>query len=223
MNDKLRLHILDDLNQLSRKAADIFVSEYQSSTNHFFIVPGGQTPKIFFKIILNEINEWNNAKFILSDERLTENKDHLNSVMLEKIFKNKGPRLLKFIQNNQNQKIISEIKNIVPQIAILGLGEDSHTASLFPGDPKIFNDTNKIILYTKKQNEDFYRVSLTFNYLMKAKRIVFIVSGSNKAKALKNCLHSNYDHNLYPAQFIFKNYNNRIDIVCDQDSANLIT
>ena len=50
---------------------------------------------------------------------------------------------------------------------------------------------------------------------MKSKKIIFLVSGKDKAEALKECLVGDYNPIQYPAQFIFRNYKNTIYILCD--------
>ena len=103
-----------------------------------------------------------------------------------------------------------------PNLAILGLGTDGHTASLFPGNPEIFNENDDVLLKTNNEWEDFDRVSLSFNYLMKSDKIIFMVSGFEKAEALMKCLAGDYDPIQFPAQFIINNYNNDIHILCDK-------
>ena len=102
---------------------------------------------------------------------------------------------------------------------MLGLGTDGHTASLFPGNPEIFNENDDILIKTKNDSEDFDRISLTFDYLMKAEEILFLVNGKEKAEALKECLKGNFNPVQYPAQFIFHNYENEIHMLCDKSAA----
>ena len=115
------------------------------------------------------------------------------------------------------------MKSLTPNLAVLGLGTDGHTASLFPGDPEIFNENDDILIKTKNDSEDFDRISLTFNYLMKADEILFIVNGKEKAEALRECLEGRFNPVKYPAQFIFKNYKNDINVLCDQLATKYLT
>ena len=212
------------MDDVSRKAVDIFFDVHQSSNSRFYIVPGGKTPRFFFSQLAGRIKHWANTQFILSDERLTYNKKLSNTAMFEenfikKIKSNNEPLL---IQNNLNdiQSIIeNRLKSLTPNLAVLGLGADGHTASLFPGDPEIFNENDDILIKTKNDSEDFDRISLTFDYLMKAEEILFLVNGKEKAEALRECLEGRFNPVQYPAQFIFKNYKNDIHVLCDQLAA----
>jgi 6-phosphogluconolactonase len=119
-----------------------------------------------------------------------------------------------------SQLIIEKIlKSLTPELTVLGLGADGHKASLFPGHSRIFYENDAILINTNNDWEEFDRISLTFNYLMKTDKIVFLVNGKEKARALKECLDGNFNPVEYPSQFIFQNYLNDIHVVCDQSSA----
>ena len=138
---------------------------------------------------------------------------------IKKMENNNGPALLKHNLNGVQSITENKLKSLTPNLAVLGLGADGHTASLFPGDPEIFNENDNILIKTKNDSEDFDRISLTFNYLMKADEILFIVNGKEKAEALRECLEGRFNPVQYPAQFIFKNYKNDIHVLCDQLAA----
>ena len=212
------------MDEVSKKAVDIFFDVHQSSNSRFYIVPGGKTPRLFFSQLAGRIKHWANTQFILSDERLTYNKNLSNTAMFEKNFikkikSNNEPALIQHNLNSVQSNIENKLNSLTPNLAVLGLGADGHTASLFPGDPEIFNENDDILLKTKNDSEDFDRISLTFNYLMKAEKILFLVNGGKKAKALRECLEGRFNPVKYPAQFIFKNYKNDINVLCDQLAA----
>jgi len=54
---------------------------------------------------------------------------------------------------------------------------------------------------------------------MKAKRLLFLISGKSKAVALRECLYGKNNHLDYPVNYIFNNYKKRIDIYCDEPAA----
>jgi 6-phosphogluconolactonase len=212
------------LDKVSRKALDIFIDVHQDTSNCFYIVPGGNTSRLFYKLLAKRIENWGNTQFILSDERLSLEIKISNSVMVEEtLLKNiendKRPELLKYNINGNQSEIEKILKAKKPNLAILGLGTDGHTASLFPGNPEIFNDAADITIKTKNDWEDFYRISLTFNYLLKAEKILFLVNGHEKSEALIECLEGNFNPLQYPAQYIFRNYVNDIHVLCDETAA----
>jgi 6-phosphogluconolactonase len=85
-------------------------------------------------------------------------------------------------------------------MVLLGLGEDGHTASLFPGSP-VEADAPVIAVTADYQGRPAGRVTLTPLTLNDAHQIVFIVSGSNKANAVYNTFNTD-DPVRYPAQRI---------------------
>lgn len=223
MKANIKLHCLKNLKEISSRAFDLFSEVHNKSNNRFYIVPGGSTPTLFFNLLSEKIEDWKNTQFILSDERLINDKKISNDAMVEeallrKIEKGKRPKLLKYNRNGNQSEIENILKTQKPNLTILGLGSDGHTASLFPGDPEIFNKNDGIFIKTSNNWEDFDRISLTFNYLMKSEMILFLVSGKEKAKALKECLEGNFNPVRYPAQFIFQNYKNEIHVVCDNSA-----
>lgn len=207
-------------------AANLFCKIHSKSNNRFYIIPGGKTPAFFFNKISESIEDWQKTKLLLSDERITSINEHSNEFMIEKeliskISKDVKPILISYGNNKSKHTVEKVIKNKKPDLAILGLGSDGHTASLFPNNSKIL-EQNKIFVKTKNNWEDFYRVSLSFEYIMKSKEIIFIIAGLKKAKVLKECLMGIYNPIKYPAQYIFHNYKNKINIICDNESGQFI-
>lgn len=69
-------------------------------------------------------------------------------------------------------------------LVLLGLGEDGHTASLFPGAPALA-ETDRWVVGTRSPKPPPHRVTLTLPVLERAHRIVFLVCGAGKAEALR--------------------------------------
>jgi 6-phosphogluconolactonase/glucosamine-6-phosphate isomerase/deaminase len=140
--------------------------------------------------------------------------------LISQITGNKFPKLINYYHEdiyNNIMKIDSQIpKNSSPDVAILGFGNDGHTASLFPGHPEIFQNNNTRLIIIKNISEQFHRISLTFEFLMKSKQIIFLISGNDKRRALKDALYGKYQPMLYPAQYIFRKYKKQITIFCDR-------
>jgi len=84
-------------------------------------------------------------------------------------------------------------------VLLLGIGEDGHTASLFPGTPAV-NETEKITTAVLGPNVKIPRVSLTFPAINHAAEIIFIVSGKGKAAILQQILKGT--DQKYPAQMV---------------------
>ncbi len=104
-------------------------------------------------------------------------------------------------------------------LVLLGLGDDGHTASLFPGSLALAENTRMVVAnWVKKFNE--YRITLTFPVLNQAAEVMFLVSGESKAEILRNVL--NLDQtNTYPAQRV-QPVNGRLLWFLDQPAARLL-
>jgi 6-phosphogluconolactonase len=86
-------------------------------------------------------------------------------------------------------------------LVLLGLGPDAHTASLFPGSDAL-GETKRWVVANRVERLDTVRITLTAPVLNAAASVVFLVSGEDKAPALKQVLEGPHDPNRFPAQMI---------------------
>lgn len=86
-------------------------------------------------------------------------------------------------------------------LVFLGLGEDGHTASLFPGGSAV-RERERLVVAERCGREDAWRVTLTLPVLNAASRIVFLVSGESKAVALREVLQGPPRPDDLPAQAV---------------------
>jgi 6-phosphogluconolactonase len=93
--------------------------------------------------------------------------------------------------------------NELPQfdVVFLGMGSNGHTASLFPGTGAIFEQKHLVVAsWIEELKRD--RITLTPPVINKAVRIIFFVTGTEKAATLKAVLEGRYQPDLYPSQII---------------------
>jgi len=69
-------------------------------------------------------------------------------------------------------------------LVFLGMGKDGHTASLFPG-AKSLEEREKLVVAVKGGDPDVYRLTLTFPVINRAREVIFMVSGREKAEVVK--------------------------------------
>lgn len=86
-------------------------------------------------------------------------------------------------------------------LVLLGMGEDGHTASLFPGTAGISEKTGWVVANWVEQLNQF-RITLTAPAINSAVQILFLVTGANKASHLAEVLNGPYRPNFLPAQLI---------------------
>lgn len=90
-----------------------------------------------------------------------------------------------------------------------GMGADAHTASLFPGEPLIANDTDiAAAVFVEKLNMN--RVTLLPGVLKKARRTVMLLAGNDKAEPLYEVLRGPGDPFRYPCQIATRNSQNAV-------------
>ena len=87
-------------------------------------------------------------------------------------------------------------------LILLGMGDDAHTASLFPGTTILNSQEVEVdSVYVEKLST--YRISFTAPLINKASNIAFLVFGESKAVAVKQVIEAaDYNTSLYPAQLI---------------------
>lgn len=86
-------------------------------------------------------------------------------------------------------------------LIFLGMGDDGHTASLFPGETVIEEQEKKVVAYFLKP-QDMYRITLTAPLINSAANVAFLAFGAKKAPALYEVLKGEPNVKTYPAQII---------------------
>ena len=84
---------------------------------------------------------------------------------------------------------------------LLGMGPDGHTASLFPGTEAL-HETTRLVVANWVAKFQTHRITLTVPVLNHDDLVVFLVSGAEKAEALKKVLQGDYRPDRFPAQLI---------------------
>ena len=86
-------------------------------------------------------------------------------------------------------------------LVLLGVGDNAHIASLFPHTPAI-HEARRLAVAVEVNAPQRHRVSLTAPVLNRAAHVMLIVSGANKAQAIKNIFEGPHNPDEYPAQLI---------------------
>ncbi len=86
-------------------------------------------------------------------------------------------------------------------LILLGLGENGHTASLFPGDPALA-ETERWVASVYVAEQDLHRLTLTVPLINQARTVAFLVSGAAKAAVVREVIAGPRDPERLPAQLI---------------------
>ena len=181
---------------------------------------GGQTPEKLYSLLsespFREQIQWKKTFIFWGDERCVPLDDERNNahraklILLDKI--NIPLANIHFIPVNLSPlkaatEYEKEIKtffgNEPPRfdLTLLGLGENGHTASLFPGT-KIIEEKNEGVRDVYVEAEKMFRITMTAPLINKSRHILFLVTGEEKAEILKTILTASYQPEKYPAQLI---------------------
>jgi 6-phosphogluconolactonase len=181
---------------------------------------GGNTPRLLFSILGEQYTSkvsWKSVHFFWGDERCVPPEDiNSNYGMTKKLLLDKIDIPARNIHRLRGEddpekealRYSREINKFtvmrwnfpVFDIIILGLGEDGHTASIFPGNERVMK-TDKVCAVTVDPGSGQKRITLTRPVINNAINIIFLVSGSNKARIISEIL-DNPDTVDYPAASI---------------------
>ena len=106
-------------------------------------------------------------------------------------------------------------------LILLGLGDDGHTASLFPhSDALKSGAVIAVANYVEKLK--VHRITLTPAVISSARNVIFLIAGESKARALRNTFRCDYQPEAYPAQLITPT-NGTLIWMADTEAASLLS
>lgn len=222
----MNLKIFDNLNELYSNAANVFVELSKTSIekNGRFTVAlsGGSSPKAIFQLLATkefaDKIDWNNWFIFWVDERWVPlNDDRSNAKMtietlLDKVPVNRAQVFTMYKNGADPLEYAAEYEKQIQEVLgdsgifdliLLGMGDDGHTASLFPGQP-ILNEKEKWVDAFYLDAQEMFRITLTEPIINKAEHILAVAFGAAKKHALKEVLQGDYNPKLYPMQLIDK-------------------
>ena len=86
-------------------------------------------------------------------------------------------------------------------LLLLGMGDDGHTASLFP-HTEALHELGRIVCANHVPQKNTWRITLTLPVINHANDVVFLIGGQDKAAPLEQVLYGEYDPETYPSQLI---------------------
>lgn len=199
---------------------------------------GGTTPKVVYELLatpeFRNCIDWNKTHLFWGDERcVLPNHPESNYRMVKEALLDKV-----VIHQSNVHRVLTELpapeaaseyeKNIVEHfgfhnpefdLVLLGMGEDGHTASLFPGTTAL-NEQHKTVtgVFVPKLNAN--RVTLTFPAINQSQAVLFIVSGRGKASVLRDVLEGK--SGKYPVERVALTHGDLLWYV-DAEAASLLT
>lgn len=236
-------HIFSDIPELNKGAADFFQEAALTAvteTGSFVVsLAGGGTPKGLYALLkeqpyLDKI-PWEKVIVLWGDERcVPANSPESNTRMAQEALLNHVPIPASNIhaidgtlapedsafqyENNLKQLLAANSKQI--DLCLLGLGDDGHTASLFP-HTSVLHEKERWVKEVYVEKLDRWRITLTAPFLNQSNTVLFLVSGAKKAAILPKVIQGGVETDLYPSQLIINEHAN-VHWFMDQDAAALI-
>jgi len=220
----MELHIAKDTQQLSENLA-AFISQkiqdvLQEQEIFTFVLSGGNTPKSLYALLAKEpyidMIPWARVHFFWGDERAVPFDDARNNarmafdVLLDKT--GTPPENIHVMRTDiEPEAAAAEYEKILHRyfdgktntfdLVLLGMGDDGHTLSLFPGLPIVHEKKAWVKAFFLKA-QDMYRITLTAPVTNLASCVAFMATGAGKALTLQAVINGAPDPDRYPSQLI---------------------
>lgn len=212
--------IFRDADELSQHAVRAFVelaNQTIAERGRFLVaLSGGSTPMKLYERLADETLDWSRAHFFWGDERCVPVDDAGNSYgqtkkfLFDKIGTTNVHRIESELEPDSAAQAYAHTLSGFAEspfdfprfdLVLLGMGDDGHTASLFPNSS--VDMTQPVIAVTAHyQDRPANRVTLTPLVFNQAREIWFLVTGAGKAETLRNVLKDGKNLEKYPAQRI---------------------
>jgi 6-phosphogluconolactonase len=185
-----------------------------------FVLTGGNSPKELYTMLATDYREkldWTKVYFFIGDERnVPPGHESYNGLMARKSLidpLNIAADHVFFVDTTQapEKAAIEYAKEISAHfkgadlsfdLILLGMGDDAHTASLFP-ETEVLANKEVTVDSVFVEKLDTYRITFTAPLINKAKNVAFLVFGESKAEAIKHVIEDQQKNTqLYPSQLI---------------------
>ncbi|GAB4496693.1 MAG: 6-phosphogluconolactonase [Anaerolineales bacterium] len=209
-----------DSDELSQAASAAFIelaNQAIAKRGRFLVsLSGGSTPIKLYERLANEKLDWARTHFFWGDERCVPVDDPGNTygqtkkILFDKIGMTNIHRVKSDLDpDSASADYAHTLSGFADapfdfprfDLVLLGMGDDGHTASLFPGSP-VDIDTPTIAVTAHYQDRPANRVSLTPLVFNQAREVWFLVTGASKAETLHSVIKGERNFELYPAQRI---------------------
>lgn len=187
------------LNQaLAERIANDLKNLLEIKEHVYLLVSGGSTPKTLFPVLSKLDLDWKKITIGLVDERFVDNTSEFSNEKLvhEALLQNQAkeaeflPMVLFPNDESINLEAVNKTYTVFaePDLVLLGMGEDGHTASIFPNDEQSSEAlvSNENCLSTKAPVNPQHRITCTAKILKKAVRTYLTITGEKKKSVFEN-------------------------------------
>jgi 6-phosphogluconolactonase len=217
--------VFDTPEQLAAAAAERFVeraAKLHGEIDRFSVaLAGGRTPKRVYELLATEgfrsRVEWSKVHLFFGDERAVPpthpdsnyamvyetliSKVAIPAINVHRIIGEAGPPESSRAYEIQLRTFFAGLTWPRFDLALLGMGEDGHTASLFPGSEAL-SEKDRWVVASRNEQTNQNRITLTLPAFNHSAQVVFLVTGKEKAQRLAKVLRPQPGSELVPAQAI---------------------
>lgn len=224
MNQLSNVKIFQSAEEMAEASAEFIIKTAKNAieTSGRFVISlsGGHTPEQLYKRLskppFSDQMPWNKTFVFWGDERFVpstgeQNNGHMaKALLLDRVdipLANVYPVPVELSPAESAKKYELTIINFFGDdrprfdLILLGLGENGHTASLFPGSDSLTEKTH-LVREVFVAEQKMFRVTMTADLINQARNIIFLVEGKGKAEILNSVLTAPYQPDRYPAQLI---------------------
>ena len=203
----MRIEVLADAEAVAARAANMiaeYAREAVEKRGRFVIaLSGGRTPWVMLRKLAGEDVPWSGMHVLQVDERIApagdpdRNLTHLEEALLRTAPIDRTHLYAMPVESPdpsagaaEYAKTIEKLAGSPPVVDLvhLGLGSDGHTASLIPSDPVLQIVDRDVAITGLYQGRK--RMTLTYPTINRARRVLWVITGNDKVKALDQLLHA---------------------------------
>jgi 6-phosphogluconolactonase len=237
------VNVFDDSEALSRAVAELFAEQARRAVRErgrfLALLSGGETPRRSYQLLAREplvgAIPWQAVQLFWGDERYVPEGDPLSNLgMARRAFLDQVPlgegqiHAVPFESSPRESALAYErmlrgfFGAASPRfdLVLLGLGENGHTASLFP-ESAALDERERWACEVYLADQDLYRVTTTAWLINQAALVAFVVAGKGKAAILSRVLEGPQDPRRIPAQLI-EPARGRLLWLADRDACGLL-
>lgn len=219
-----RVEVWRDRASLNARGAELFAEIAQRAVNdrgRFEVaLSGGSTPESLYQLLAGDEMRarvpWHQTHVYWSDERCVPPLDEQSNyrmahdallahvdVPAEQIHRLRGEEEPERAAREYEEALKQNFGASYPRfpLILLGLGEDGHTASLFPYSPAL-DESEHLVAAPYVEKFASHRLTFTLPLINNAANIIFLVSGKSKSKALRAVLEEKTDPHAWPASMV---------------------
>jgi 6-phosphogluconolactonase len=220
-----RIRVVPDSEAMVREVAETIVrSADQCAKNgqlFSLFLSGGSTPKALYQLLASdEIKsqiDWRSVELYFGDERCVPPDSELSNfrmaretliskvpIPLDNVYRMKGEIDPEQAAKEYGQLLKEKFLDEGPDFLLLGMGDDGHTASLFPHTAALKETHHRCVAnhvpYDYIPAGTNWRITLTYPFINRSRDVAILVTGSGKAKRVQEILEGDEDIDRLPIQ-----------------------